>query len=138
MKTTLRRQAFPTLKRIKQITGDHCGPAVLASLFSFVGRRLSQTAVVRSLRLKKKIKSHGVNVKGLAKATSIFGKGEAVFWQKMEAKINDLNVLVNKYHQPVGVEWQGVFYEDEDEDSGHYSIVTEIDTKKGFLKLADP
>ena len=31
--------------------------------------------------------------------------------------ISDLDLAVNKYKFPVGVEWQGVFYENEDEDN---------------------
>lgn len=131
-------QPFPKLKRVRQITSFHCGPAVLAALFSFVGRRVTQTGIVRSLRAQNKIKSQGVNIKNLARAAAIVGRGEFVFWKKDGAKISDLNAIVNEYRYPVGVEWQGVFYEDEDEDNGHYSIVTAINPKKGYILLSDP
>lgn len=131
-------QPFPGLKRVRQITSFHCGPAVLTALFSFVGKRATQAGIVRSLRLQNKIKSAGVNVKSLARAAEILGKGEFVFWKKAGAKLSDLETIVNKYHFPVGVEWQGVFYEDEDEDNGHYSVVTGINLKKGYILLSDP
>jgi hypothetical protein len=41
----------------------------------------------------------------------------------------------------VGVQWQGLFTDDEDEindDTGHYSIVTRVDEEKQELIIADP
>ncbi|HJY98168.1 MAG TPA: hypothetical protein VJ227_00430 [Patescibacteria group bacterium] len=131
-------QAFPSLKRIKQATNSHCGPAVLAALFSFVGLRVSQRAIVRSLRAKNKIKDFGLTIKEMAKAARIAGKGEFQLWKKTGTKISDVDLAVNKYKYPVGVEWQGVFYENDDGDSGHYGIVTKIDKKRGILRLLDP
>ncbi|MFI5240969.1 MAG: cysteine peptidase family C39 domain-containing protein [Microgenomates group bacterium] len=130
---------FPTMERVKQITSSHCGPAVLVSLFSFLGEKVSQKKITASLRAQKRIKKFGLSVKDLASATKIYGKdGGLVFWKKANAKISDLDQLINKYGFPVGVEWQGVFYEDEDEDNGHYSVVTQINKKEGYLRMADP
>lgn len=66
------------------------------------------------------------------------GKGNFTFWKKEEATVGDLDKIVNKYKVPVGVEWQGVFYEDEEGDNGHYCVITEVNKGKGYLKLADP
>lgn len=129
---------FPKLKRVKQITVSHCGPAVLEALFSFFGIKVFQKAVVKSLRAGKKIKRAGISIKDLGRAVKIIGKKKYVFWKKANATINDLWLVVNKYKYPVGVEWQGIFYEDEDEDNGHYSVVTVVNKKAGFLRLADP
>jgi len=54
------------------------------------------------------------------------------------ATIGDLEKITRKYKFPVGVEWQGVFYEDEEGDNGHYCIITEVDRSKNYLKLSDP
>lgn len=126
------------MKRTRQITISHCGPAVLESLFSFVGLRISQTGIVKSIRAQKKIRKLGLNMKDLAKSAKFTGKGEFLFWAKYGAKISDIETIIGKYKFPVGVEWQGVFYEDEDEDNGHYSIITKIDKKSGYLRIADP
>lgn len=130
--------AFPGMRRPKQITASHCGPAVLAALYSFLGVKISQTAVVRSLRAHKKIKTSGLSIKDLARAANALGKGKYSFWKKANAGISGLDVIVNKHKHPVGVEWQGVFYEDEDEDNGHYSVVTRVDKDAGFLRVSDP
>lgn len=128
---------FPRMKRVKQITNNHCGPAVIQELFSFLGKSVSQTSVVRSIKGETKIKKYGLNILDLAKATRILGKHEFVFWRKHKATIGDILKILNKYHYPVGVEWQGVFYEDEDEDNGHYAVVTSIDKSTGYLRLHD-
>ncbi len=130
--------AFPKMKRVKQITPYHCGPAVIAVLFSYVGLVVSQTSMVRSLRAGNRIKNYGLTVKDLSRAARIAGKGKFTFWKKSNSKVRDLDTIINKYKYPVGVEWQGVFYEHEDEDNGHYGVITRIDKKAGTLRLADP
>ncbi len=129
---------FSKLKRPKQITIYHCGPAVLESLFSHVGLKVSQASLVRSIRAQKKIVLYGLTVSEMAKAAKIAGKGKFVFWRKSYARIRDLHMIVNKYKYPAGVEWQGVFYEFEDEDDGHYSVVTGIDIEKDLIRISDP
>lgn len=129
---------FPQMKRIKQITSSHCGPAVLADLFSFFGLRLGQARMVRSIHAKKRIKNFGLLVSELAKIVKTNGGGKYVFWKKEDSKVSDLDAIINKYKSPVAVEWQGIFYEFADEDNGHYGVVTKIDKKSGYLRIADP
>lgn len=138
LEEAIKGRSFPTLKRIKQITSSHCGPATLVSFFSFLGIRTSQGRIVRSLRAENKIKDTGLVIKDLARAVRIVGKGKFTFWKKEGAEVGDLEKIVNKYKFPVGVEWQGVFYEDEEGDNGHYSIVTEVNRDRGYIKLSDP
>jgi len=129
--------AFPQMKRAKQLTVDYCGPAVLVALYSFLAVYTSQRRIVTSLRARNKIKEYGLSTKDMARASRIIGKGAFSFWKKSNGKISDLDIIVNKYKWPVGVEWWGLFYEFEDEDSGHYGVVTKVDKKSGFLRLAD-
>lgn len=130
--------AFPAMSRTKQITVYHCGPAVLTMLYSFLGVKVSQRGLVASLRAQNKIKKFGFNMKDIARAANIAGKGSFVFWKKANTKISDLDLIINKYKSPVAVEWQGVFYEYSDGDDGHFSIVTEINKKGGYVRVADP
>lgn len=130
-------KAFPKMKRVSQVTTSHCGPAVLVELFSFLGFSTSQSAVVKTLRAQKKIRRYGLNVNDLARAVKFLGKKEYVFWKKANATLGNVNTVINKYKHPVGVEWQGVFYEFADEDDGHYSVVTRMDRDKGYLRMAD-
>lgn len=134
----VRGVAFPTMSRLKQIDIYSCGPAVIAMLYSFLGVKTYQKRIVTSLRAQKKIKTWGLSVKDLARGARIIGKGSFSFWKKANSKVSDLDLVVNKYHYPVGVEWQGVFYEYADEDDGHYSIVTRVDKKSGYIRMADP
>lgn len=128
---------FASMKRVKQANIHNCGPAVLVELFSFLGKDISQAAVVKTLRAQKKIKLYGLNIKELAKATKTLSEGELIFWKKQGAKISDIDLIVNKYKHPVAVEWQGVFYEHSDGEDGHYCVVTNIDKQTGYLRLAD-
>lgn len=129
---------FPKMSRLKQIDVYSCGPAVIAMLYSFFGIKVSQKGLISSLRVKNKIKKFGLSVKDMARASKIIGKSAYAFWKKSDAKVGDLATIVNKYKHPVAIEWQGVFYENEDEDNGHYCIITKIDKKTGTLRLADP
>mgnify|MGYP000271131883 CR=1 FL=1 len=130
---------FSKMRRDRQISSSHCGPAVLSTLFSFLDVYVSQRKITNSLRVKNKIKKYGVTVPELAKAAKIYGKkNDLLFWKKSKSTISNLDLIVNKYGYPVGVEWQGVFYEDEDEDNGHYSVVTAINKKLGSIRLFDP
>lgn len=138
LEEAFRGKAFPTLKRVAQVTSSHCGPAALVSLFSFLGVRTSQGRIVKSLRAENKIVNTGLVIKDLARGVRMVGKGQFTFWKKENATIGDLDRIVNKYKFPVGVEWQGVFYEDEEGDNGHYCVITEVNRPKGYLKLADP
>lgn len=128
---------FPKMKRMKQISNYHCGPAVISELFSFVGKTVSQKAVVKVLRAEIKIKKFGLNMHDLARAAKIIGKKEYIFWRKQKATIANISTVINKYKYPVGVEWQGVFYENSDEDNGHYAVVTKIAEGKDYLRIYD-
>ena len=129
---------FSKMTRVRQITSSHCCSAVLSSLFSFLGVKVSQRKITSSLRVQNKIKKYGLNMNQMGKAVKIYGeKGKYIFWKKSNAKISDLNKLVNKYKFPVGVEWQGSFGVISD-DVGPYSVVTKVDMAKGFLNIADP
>lgn len=125
------------MKRVAQKTNVHCGPAVLEMLASYVGYYLDQDDIVRSVGLTSKIYDYGMTVTDMAKCVSILLPNLA-FWYKQNANLMDLSGIVNEYHFPVGVEWQGVFYEDEDEDNGHYGVVTHVDLEGGVITLSDP
>lgn len=128
---------FPEMRRVRQISSYHCGPAVLSELFSYVGKNVSQVAVVRSLRAQKKIKRFGLNIDDLARATNLLGKKEVLFWRKRNSTMSDVSSIIDKYNHPVGVEWQGMFYEDEDEDNGHYGVITKVDKANNYLRICD-
>ena len=138
MEDRISGKPFPVMARTKQISVYACGPATLEMLFSFVKVKVSQTSMIRSIRAGNKIKQYGIDVKDMAKVANIKAKKKFTFWKKEYANISDLDGAVNKYKYPVGVEWQGIFYEDKDEDSGHYGVITRVDKKTGYLRIADP
>lgn len=129
---------FAGMTRAREISNYSCGSATMEMLLSYVGVKTTQTKLIKSIRAQNKIKLYGLDVNDLAKITKIAGKKELVFWRKHHATINDLVLAINKFKYPVGVEWQGDFYEDEDEYKGHYAVVTKIVKKSGFLRMSDP
>jgi hypothetical protein len=114
---------------------------------------VSQEAVAEAGGATELIELNGMRVDQLARAISSLAP-QVTFWWKDHASIEDLVTLIKQYEFPAGVEWQGVFEEDDEEkgenpltsenaetgdtDYGHYSIVTYIDPEKGQLIIADP
>ena len=125
------------MKRVTQKTSSYCGPAVLEMLCSFLGVYLNQDEVVEALNAHDKIDVYGILVPEMGRVISQLAP-ELSFWFKENSSLTDLSQIVRTYGFPVGIEWQGVFYEDADEDNGHYSIVTHIDTINNLIMLSDP
>ena len=133
-----------------QISEDHCGPAVMRMLLSYVGIKTLQRKVVETTGVAARLKLHGMNVKQLAEACAKLAP-TMQFWYKDYSNLKDVAKIVNEYEYPVAVEWQGVFWgghtnddeeEDEeegvDDDPGHYSVVTGVDLYNNEVWLADP
>ena len=114
MQKTFNNPYFPDLKRVTQRTDSHCGPAVLEVLASFVGFEIDQDEFVDVLSIANKLPTHGMNIGEMGRSV---GKllPNLQFWYKHNSSLNDLSQMVNNFRFPAGVEWQGVFYEDEDE-----------------------
>jgi hypothetical protein len=128
---------FPELKRVIQKTSSHCGPAVLEMLLSFVGIEVSQEEIVEAGGVSEKLPTHGIFVSEMGNAIAVLAPGMQ-FWYKHYCSLSELRQVVMNYKYPAGVEWQGVFYEDADEDNGHYSVVTYVDSTNNIIMLADP
>lgn len=111
-------------------------------LLSFQGVKVSQRTLVKAADLTVKIKEHGMLVSELAQAVKKITP-DFVFWFKKEATLKDLDKLIKDLNYPVGVEWQGIFKyatkeEANDDDPGHYSVVTGLDLRKKMIYIADP
>jgi hypothetical protein len=138
---------FPNLPRVKQKTSSHCGPAVLEMLLGYLGEEIDQEKFVEASGVGKRLKNYGMTVKELARAVKKLAP-EYNFWYKEDATMSELAQIVEGYKYPVGVEWQGLFdcdedgfedeTEDEDDSTGHYSVVTHVDTINNLIRLADP
>lgn len=138
LEDSLLGKPFPQMKRVKEMSNYACGPAVLQMMLSFVGIKVTQIGIIKSLRAQKKIRLYGLNIGDLARAVRIAGKGRVFFWKKEKASIQDMIRIIEKFNFPVGVEWQGEFYENTDEDNGHYGVVTKVDRKGDYIRIADP
>ena len=130
---------FSRLRWIQQITENHCGPAVTQMLLENIDVHVTQEAITEAAGATHTIETHGTRVDQLAKAVHKLAPN-AKLWFKEHASFEDLEYVLNEKKFPVGVEWQGLFddEDDDDEDYGHYSIIANIDKSKDELIIVDP
>ena len=130
---------FSRLRRIEQISENHCGPAVLQMLLENIGVTASQEEITEAAGATHTIETHGTRVDQLAKAVHELAP-IAKLWYKEKASPDDLEYVLNEWKFPVGVEWQGLFsdMDDDDDDYGHYSIIANIDKGKDEIIVVDP
>ncbi len=130
---------FSRLRWIQQITENHCGPAVIQMLLENIGVSVSQQEITEAAGATQTIETHGTRVDQLAKAVHRLVP-IAKLWYKEKASLDDLQYVLDECKYPVGVEWQGLFddMDDDDEDYGHYSVLAHIDKAKNELIIVDP
>ena len=130
---------FSRLRRIQQITENHCGPAVTQMLLENIGVNVSQEEITEAAGATHTIETHGTRVDQLAKAVHELAP-IAKLWYKEKASVEDLEYVLDEQKFPVGVEWQGLFedMDDDDDDYGHYSIIAHIDKVKDEIIVVDP
>lgn len=131
--------SFPQMKRVKQISASHCGPATARMLLSFSGfDAFKQDQIVEAAGVTGKLNTHGTTIGDLALAVRRLVP-QVNLWYKDQATVEELDALVNEYRVPVGVEWQGVFLDiEEDDDPGHYSVATYVSIPENLIRIADP
>jgi hypothetical protein len=157
-----------------QISESHCGPATISMLLSNLGIEVTQEQVAEAGGASSLIELNGMRVDQLALAVRRLAP-QVVFYYKDHAALAELVRVVQDHHCPAGVEWQGVFEDEEDEeeeppaqgpgsgrlpgsaqepapvsdilppdseseeeDYGHYSLVTRADRRRQALIIADP
>jgi hypothetical protein len=130
---------FSRLRRIQQITENHCGPAVTQMLLENIGVNVSQEEITEAAGATHTIEAHGTRVDQLAKAVHELAP-IAKLWYKEKASVEDLEYVLDEQKFPVGVEWQGLFedMDDDEDDYGHYSIIAHIDKVKDEIIVVDP
>lgn len=131
---------FSRLRRIQQISENHCGPAVIQMLLENIGVEASQEQITVAAGAVGTIAEHGTRIDQLAQAVRALAPG-ARFWYREKATLDHLQYVLDECKYPVGVEWQGLFDDDPDEfdpDYGHYSVISRIDSAKGELIVVDP
>jgi hypothetical protein len=127
--------------KVKQISESHCGAAVLEMLLKAMGEDFSQEEIASIAGVEDTIEEHGMRVDQIALACSRLAP-HLQFWYKYRSNLDDLRMVLSKGYG-IGVEWQGLFYdneeeEEEDGDYGHYSIISHLDEDKQVLVIVDP
>jgi hypothetical protein len=148
--------------RFMQISEAHCGPAVIQMLLTRLGVEVTQEEIAEAGGATTLIEMNGMRVDQLAAAVHRLAP-RTFFYVKDNATIAELVRVVNDYRTPAGVEWQGLFEgdddeeieaadpeedeeedlklddsESEDDDYGHYSLVVRAHRRKRQLIITDP
>src|SRR5258708_7197679 len=103
------------LPKVAQQTDSHCGPAVVQLLMAHLNRAVTQDEIVTAAKVRSTIMRHGTRPDQLAHAVAVLAP-EIQFWFKQKTGIQDLEALVHTYHWPVAINWQGLFYDTEEEE----------------------
>jgi hypothetical protein len=108
-------------------------------LLENIGVSVSQEEITEAAGAMHTIETHGTRVDQLAKAVHELAP-IAKLWYKENASVEDLEYVLHECKFPVGVEWQGLFVDmdDDDDDYGHYSIIAHIDKAKDEIIVVDP
>lgn len=133
------------IQRVTQISEDHCGPAVLQMQLGAIGLSFTQEEITQAADAEDSIEDYGVTIDQIGRAATVLAPG-AQFWYKFHSTLDDIRYILEQGF-PVGVEWQGLFYdsveeeeeeEDDDHDFGHYSVVSHMDDELQQLIIVDP
>ena len=122
---------FSRLRRIEQITENHCGPAVIQMLLENIGVNVTQEEITEAAGATRTIETHGTRVDQLAKAVHELAP-IAKLWYKENAGPDDLEYVLDTCKCPVGVEWQGLF-----DDMDDLRAATESNPKLTRATLSD-
>lgn len=129
----------------------YCGPATLEMLLGHIGIEANQDELIEASGVGRRIVEYGMSVFEMGRAVeSLFGNLD--FWFKEGGDIANLKELTVVHGFPVGVEWQGDFpdlkreeiikygydEDEDDDDAGHYGVVTHVDTQNNAVYIADP
>src|SRR4029079_16404373 len=106
---------FSRLRRIQQISENHCGPAVIQMLLENIGVTATQEEITDAAGATRTIETHGTRVYQLARAVHELAP-IAKLWHKEKASPEDLEYVLDTCTYPVGVEWQGLFDDMDDDD----------------------
>jgi hypothetical protein len=108
-------------------------------LLENIGITAAQEEITEAAGATLTIATHGTRVDQLAKAVQQLAP-IAKLWFKEKASVQDLEYVLDVCKFPVGVEWQGLFddMDDDDDDYGHYSIIAHIDQAKDEVIIVDP
>lgn len=110
-------------------------------LLDNAGTEASQEEITEAAGAAATIEEQGTRVDQLAQSVKTLAP-HLVLYYKDHASIEDIRSLLFDFNLPVGVEWQGIFEDEEEEegeeDFGHYSIIIHLDEKRGELIIVDP
>lgn len=126
----------PIIRRVRQKRG-FCGPASIEMMLSFYGINHSQDEIANRAEVIEG--EAGSRIDQLNQAVQSL-RPDYTLLSKYNSTIEDIILLLYLYGIPVGVEWQGIFIDDEGKqfEVGHYSVINWVDKTTGSIHIIDP
>jgi hypothetical protein len=108
-------------------------------MLSLYGVDVSQEAIAEAAGVQETISENGSRIDELGQAIRILVPGYELM-AKYDCTLNDLETLVEEFGLPTGIEWQGMFVDDEGTpfEEGHYSVVVKVDRDAESITIVDP
>jgi hypothetical protein len=124
------------IRKVRQKVG-FCGPASIEMMLSYYGINLSQDEIAASGGIVEG--EDGSRIDQLDQAVKILCPNYVIL-ARYNASIQELAYLTDDLNLPVGIEWQGIFTNQDGSyfEIGHYSVVTSVDLNIGVLTILDP
>lgn len=110
-------------------------------LLDAIGVSVSQEDIARAAGVDTTIDQFGTRVDQLALACTRVAP-QTQLWYKYHSSLEDIRHLLSRGYL-IGVEWQGLFYESEEEEDddgeyGHYSVISHLDEDRQAFIIVDP
>lgn len=126
------------LDRVSQLIG-HCGPASISMMLSFFGEKVDQRELAAQAGVSDTIEKSGSRLDQLSFAISELLPSYLLLGNFFTSE-EDINFVLNELKIPLGVEWQGIFFNEVRGrfEIGHYSVLNDYSPQSGDLGIIDP
>jgi len=126
----------PIVRKVRQKKG-FCGPASIEMMFSFYGISSTQDEIAEIASVIEG--EAGSRIDQLDQAVKSL-RPDYTLLAKYYSTIEEIISFIYTFGIPVGVEWQGKFFDEKGEqfEVGHYSVINWVDKVREMIHIVDP
>jgi len=126
----------PIIRKVRQKKG-FCGPASIEMMFSFYGIGFTQDEIAEKAGVIEG--EAGSRIDQLDQAVKYL-RPDYTLQAKYFSTIEEIISFIYTFGIPVGVEWQGKFFDEKGDqfEVGHYSVINWVDKAREKIHIVDP
>lgn len=126
----------PIIRKVRQKKG-FCGPASIEMIFSFYGIGFTQDEIAEEAGVIEG--EAGSRIDQLDQAVKCL-RPDYTLLAKYYSTIEEIISFIYTFGIPVGVEWQGKFFDEKGNqfEVGHYSVINWVDKAREIIHIVDP